>query len=288
MGLRLNTVVKVTLLYLFFGLLWIYCSDKVLSVFIPNDVLELSKIQTFKGFFFVGVTAILLHYLVKKYNNELTLKVAMLEQSKAAFAKSEENYRLLFEFNPTPIIIYHPESDKIIKVNDAALESYGYSVDEFSKMSLLQLEDEEAIDVQKIEEKLNIPKHEEMIHTAGIHRHKKKCGKLMYVYIRGKVINYKGVNAHITMINNITPQLEYIETIERQNSKLNKIAWTQSHVVRAPLASLMGLVHLLEDGKYDDTKEVKSIHDKILNSANELDQVIRSIADDSVNAPTEG
>ncbi|MCB0697061.1 MAG: hypothetical protein KDC07_06835, partial [Chitinophagaceae bacterium] len=60
------------------------------------------------------------------------------------------------------------------------------------------------------------------------------------------------------------------------NEKLNEIAWMQSHVVRAPLASLMGLIHLLKDEEHS-AEEKEEILDKMLISANELDLVIREI-----------
>ncbi len=59
-------------------------------------------------------------------------------------------------------------------------------------------------------------------------------------------------------------------------TKMKEIAWMQSHVVRAPLARLMGLVHLLHDHR-DADEEHYEILDSILLSAKELDEVIRSI-----------
>ena len=46
-------------------------------------------------------------------------------------AQSEEQYRLLFEGNPHPMWVYDVETLAFLAVNDAAVESYGYSRDEF-------------------------------------------------------------------------------------------------------------------------------------------------------------
>lgn len=43
----------------------------------------------------------------------------------------EEASRLLFEGNPVPLLLYHPESDTIRSANDAAIEYFGYSAAEF-------------------------------------------------------------------------------------------------------------------------------------------------------------
>ena len=43
----------------------------------------------------------------------------------------------------------------------------------------------------------------------------------------------------------ITEKDRYVRAIEEQNIKLREIAWMQSHVVRAPLARILGAVDLL-------------------------------------------
>lgn len=68
-----------------------------------------------------------------------------------------------------------------------------------------------------------------------------------------------------------------IQTIEKQNSKLKEISWIQSHVVRAPIARLMSLVNLIE--LEDDEATSKELYKFILESANELDNIVRDISD---------
>lgn len=272
--MRVNSVLKVTLLYLMFGLLWILLSDKALSLIVADDILAMKAVQTCKGCAYVLLTTVLLFVLVKRYNRELNDKIVKLLDSRARVIASEENYRLLFETSPVPVMIYDPVTERILKVNRAALGYYGYSADEFSHMSLLQIEEESKLDLSMLEEKLNVPKHEGMIHAHGIHRHRKKDGKLTYVFMQGSTITYRGIKAYIVMVTDITHQLRYIHTVEQQNEKLNRIAWMQSHVVRAPLASLMGLVHLLKD----ESQDRYDLADKILNAADRLDEVIKDIS----------
>ncbi|MCC5930916.1 MAG: response regulator [Cyclobacteriaceae bacterium] len=69
---------------------------------------------------------------------------------------------------------------------------------------------------------------------------------------------------------------KYISRIEMQNEKLKKIAWTQSHIVRAPLARMLGIMNFLEDNKVrqnDIFFWLKHLRD----SANEMDEVIKKI-----------
>ena len=68
-----------------------------------------------------------------------------------------------------------------------------------------------------------------------------------------------------------------ITDAKNTKSKMEEIAWQQSHIVRAPLASLMGLVHLLKDEK-GTSNELDTMLDHILEKAEDLDAVIRKIS----------
>ena len=82
------------------------------------------------------------------------------------------------------------------------------------------------------------------------------------------------------VIIDITSLILQTETISNQNDALKNIAWTQSHVVRAPLTNVMALTDLLglEDGLSDDIKEL------LLNlkyAAGQLDTIIKDIVAES-------
>lgn len=65
--------------------------------------------------------------------------------------------------------------------------------------------------------------------------------------------------------------------IQEQNDALRKIAWAQSHQVRAPLVRIMGLISILEN-EYEISGDKKSeVLNMIKNSAKELDSVIHDI-----------
>jgi len=70
----------------------------------------------------------------------------------------------------------------------------------------------------------------------------------------------------------------YINEIEQQNNRLREIAWMQSHEVRGPAATILGLSALLDASKIPDV-ETRKIIEGIVSSANNLDEVIRKIND---------
>jgi PAS domain S-box-containing protein len=53
--------------------------------------------------------------------------------------RSEKEYRLLFEGNPHPMWVFSLETLAILEVNEAATQHYGYSRDEFLRMTLADL-----------------------------------------------------------------------------------------------------------------------------------------------------
>ncbi len=56
----------------------------------------------------------------------------------------EESFRLLFESNPVPMIVCALADERILSVNDAAAEHYGYTRAEFEKLTIRQLQAFEA------------------------------------------------------------------------------------------------------------------------------------------------
>jgi DNA-binding response OmpR family regulator len=81
-----------------------------------------------------------------------------------------------------------------------------------------------------------------------------------------------------------TQELEKnLEAIELQNKALREISWIQSHVVRAPLARMMGAISLLEI-KDDAGVTQEEIMEIVITSANEIDKTVREISAKSAQA----
>ena len=62
-----------------------------------------------------------------------------------AVKDQEHQYKLLFKNNPNPMFIYDLENLRILSVNDAAIQKYGYTEKEFLKMTLKDLRRDEDI-----------------------------------------------------------------------------------------------------------------------------------------------
>ena len=56
--------------------------------------------------------------------------------SKTNSGEGEQTFGLLFESHPVPMFVYDLKTLMILKVNDAMVEKYGYSRDEFQALTL--------------------------------------------------------------------------------------------------------------------------------------------------------
>ncbi len=75
---------------------------------------------------------------------------------------------------------------------------------------------------------------------------------------------------------NITEQYLYAQKIKAQNEQLTKIAWVQSHELRAPVANILGLSPLFDMENCGNTTN-RVVLELIIKSTQLLDEVIRKI-----------
>ncbi len=124
---------------------------------------------------------------------------------------SEARYRLFFEANPEPMFVYDLRTLQFLAVNNAMVIRYGYSREEFLAMTIREIRPPE--DLPKLEEYLRtIP--EEAAH-AGVWRHCKKDGSILWVDTTGEVVEFEGHRARLIIAKEVT---------ELVNANLNSAA----------------------------------------------------------------
>ena len=201
--------------------------------------------------------------------NDITEKLKV----KAEIEASERKYKHLFENNPAPMYIFDFETLSIVDCNDEVLLKYGYTRDEFLLLNMMQIRPiEEVATVKYIIDNAD-EKGETVVKFTT--KHQKKNGELMDVNINAHVLDYNGRKCTLVLIDDVTEKLKHLESLEKQNKILKEIAWMQSHVVRAPLARIMGFIQLINDASIIEEKT--ELLPYILDSANELDTVIKEI-----------
>jgi len=105
-------------------------------------------------------------------------------------------------------------------------------------------------------------------------------GEIIQVDIQSNFVQYKGKNANVAIATDVTEKLKYINAIEAQNENLREISWIQSHVVRAPLARILGLVPMVTDLN-ESAEERAKMSEYLMSSATELDDLIKKITEKS-------
>lgn len=192
--------------------------------------------------------------------------------------ESEKKYSDLFHLSPQPIWVCDPDTNKIIDVNAAAIDLYGYTHSEFTSLTTSAIFVEAPL--SQGEGSIALPPHAGLF-SKDVILHQKKNGEVIYVVVLCNRIELSGKISQVMIIQDITEKLNYVQAIELQNRKLQEIAWMQSHLVRAPLARIMALADLIQNAPAGDI-ETNDLLGAINQSAIELDNVLRPIIDKAV------
>ena len=106
----------------------------------------------------------------------------------------------------------------------------------------------------------------------------KSDGSKAYVIDRGFILrDEEGTPTRMVgAVLDVTESKRLLQEVRKQNKILREVAWEQSHVVRAPLARLKGLLNLLENDSCEEWSR-EELWRLINESADELDNVIRKI-----------
>ena len=253
---------RIPLFFLIIGICWALFSNPIITFFYRHLAPhEQDSYRSLNDLVFVIIMCYVLYVKIKKQQRKLT--------------KSEEEYRQLFESNPTPLWIYNKES-KFVKVNDAAVKKYGYSRKNFLKMKVENVIS--AADHQTLADYLI--ENQGQYQLANIREHVKATGETFIVSIVSYPVLLNNQPCNLVMATDITDLIEKelklkeaYQKIKVSNEVLWEIAWSNSHELRKPLCSIMGLVSLLKDAT--DLDERDEFIRLLEISSIELDDVLR-------------
>ncbi|HET7151182.1 MAG TPA: PAS domain S-box protein [Candidatus Acidoferrum sp.] len=139
-------------------------------------------------------------------------------RSEEALRKKEEMFRLLFSHNPLPTWVIDRETLRFLEVNEAAVRVYGYSQEEFKKMTIL--------DVRPEEEKARMLQYLKENSGDGLYhghwKHRKKDGKVIEVETTVHELEYSGKRVRLIVAQDVSER-HILEQQLRQSQKMEAV-----------------------------------------------------------------
>jgi len=124
---------------------------------------------------------------------------------------SEATFKSLFYKNPNPMWVYDTESLYFLAVNDAAVKFYGYTHDEFFRMTVRQIRPQEDVD-----DLLQAIRNNNLESRSDKNwRHLRKDGSLIYVKLISNSIQFRGHKARLVLANDVTQQVSAESQMEK-------------------------------------------------------------------------
>ena len=158
-------------------------------------------------------------------------------EAQLALRVSEQRYRALFEGSPLPAYVFDPVTLRFVDVSDSMVAHYGYTREEFLRMSTLDIRppgDEGRLraEITQLTGERNI---------LGIWNHRKKDGTVMQVEITAQLIDYAGSAAALVLALDRTEQLRMEGALRESDERFREMAGNIGEVfwMKDPATRLM-------------------------------------------------
>jgi two-component system cell cycle sensor histidine kinase/response regulator CckA len=187
--------------------------------------------------------------------------------------RSEDRFHLLFAEHPHPMFVYQTNSLRILEVNQAAIQKYGYSREEFLEMTVQDIRPEE-----------DLPRFIELISARspnaylGQWRHKTREGRILHVDISARTLQMEGQQATLVTATDITEHRALEEQL-RQAQKMEAVgtlAGGVAHDFNNLLTVIKGYSALLQEQLGPGGRGAQEIHE-IVQAADRASSLTRQL-----------
>ena len=157
---------------------------------------------------------------------------------------------IVFETSPHPMMVFDPESFAILRVNRAAIDTYGYSAGELLRLTVKDLKPQE--DIAALHEV--VAKAGSGPSRPGIWRHVTKSGDIRWMDISGHEVAFLGRKARLAIMHDVTN----IIRLEQERAALHasekaarEQAEAEAQSFRSVLESASGKFVVLRAGNFE-------------------------------------
>jgi PAS domain S-box-containing protein len=152
--------------------------------------------------------AITLLSTIRTYGREELELASELARRAAAAIETErtaERYRMLFEASPLPMWVYEAETLRFLAVNDAAVRKYGWTREQFLRMTIKDIRPQEEIPALL----LNVGAGDGFgSPRPDTWRHRTKDGQLLDVEITAGRIEFDGRRAALVLAHDVSEKMQ--------------------------------------------------------------------------------
>lgn len=205
-----------------------------------------------------------------------SIDVSIRKQKEIELEENKNRLNSTIEAIPHPLLIVN-EQKQIEYVNDEFETIFGYTSKEVigREVDFLLPERYRAghrfLQEQYLKQPKTVKKMSRYLQALV------KSGAEITVNASLNIFTIAGKKYVILILQDVTEQKKYQDTVIRQNELLRQIAWQESHELRRPVANILGICGLLKN--YPNEPEEMKIKyiDYMLQATNELDKVIHKI-----------
>jgi two-component system cell cycle sensor histidine kinase/response regulator CckA len=133
------------------------------------------------------------------------------KRAEAEMHASEARYRSLFDRLPSPMWVYDFESMRFLDVNQAAIDQYGWTREEFLRMTIREIRPPE--DLPAFDARLRARGPGIMV--GGRFRHRRKDGGTLEVEIASQEVVFGGMRARLVLATDVTTRVRMEEDVQR-------------------------------------------------------------------------
>lgn len=166
---------------------------------------------------------------------------------------SEESFRLLFDANPLPMYIYELDSKQILAVNNSMIQHYGYSREEFLRMTIRDLRHPADYDLPF----KRFTKTNGFMTASRSSRHRKKDGTDIHLVYYSRQLRHEGQLVGLTAIVDTTEQHRATEELNATRELLHTVieAVPSAILVRNAADSRYVLMNKAGEKLFEHTRE---------------------------------